>query len=312
MASTLLEPEQDMDEEFFNKLLLQASQDPSLLSSMAPPGGVVPTVQVLPKPGFCVKTKNSKKEKVFVNVCQSENVPNAKDLTDDELLKVLDSEDPYSFRIPMAIGEPHVEIDKSGSGCTAYDVVVNPNFFSKIQKNELFKTFFLTVTMEGIESKYNVELSREWIILKNRKFVGQLAEQNVRTQSKPLIVESDEGNKDILPPSLEAQRRPPLIQEMDFKEDLKSKGRQPDFRILQEPPEGHPEFLVAEINLPQLKVASSLTVDIGEDRILLQTRSNTYYMDIYLPYNVIQEECGAQFNRKTRVLTITMPVQPDS
>ncbi|KAK3608449.1 hypothetical protein CHS0354_035453 [Potamilus streckersoni] len=311
MASIFLEPEQDADEEFFNKLLLQASQDPSLLSGMAPPRGAVPTVQVLPKPGFCVKTKNSKQEKVFVNVCQSENVPNAKDLTDDELLKVLDSEDPYSFRIPMAIGEPHVEMDKSGGGCTAYDVVINPNFFSKIQKNELFKTFFLTVTLEGIESKYNVELSREWIILKNRKFVGHLLEQNVRTQSKPLIMESDEGNKDILPSS-EAQRRPPLIQEMDFKEDMKSKGKQPDFRILQEPPEGHPEFLVAEINLPQLKVASSLTVDIGEDRILLQTRSNAYYLDIYIPYNVIQEECGAQFNRKTRVLTVTMPVQPDS
>ena len=39
-------------------------------------------------------------------------VPEPKDLTDDELLQVLDSEDPTQFRIPMSIGEPHAEIDK--------------------------------------------------------------------------------------------------------------------------------------------------------------------------------------------------------
>jgi hypothetical protein len=49
------------------------------------------------------------------------------------------------------------------------------------------------------------------------------------------------------------------------------------------------------------KATNSIELDIGEDRILLQTRSNVYYLDIYLPYDLIQEECGAQFNKKTRV-----------
>lgn len=40
-------------------------------------------------------------------------MPPAKDLTDSELLKVLDSDDLTQFRIPMSIGEPHAEIDKS-------------------------------------------------------------------------------------------------------------------------------------------------------------------------------------------------------
>lgn len=51
-------------------------------------------------------------------------------------------------------------------------------------------------------------------------------------------------------------------------------------------------------------MASSLTLDIGEDRLLLQTRSNTYLLDIYFPYNVIQEDCGAQFDRKSKVNAI--------
>ena len=44
-----------------------------------------------------------------------------------------------------------------------------------------------------------------------------------------------------------------------------------------------------------------MTLDIGEDRILLETRSNVYLLDIFLPFNIIQEEVGAQFNRQTKV-----------
>ena len=49
------------------------------------------------------------------------------------------------------------------------------------------------------------------------------------------------------------------------------------------------------------KMASTLSVDVGEDRIVLETRSNKYYLDIYLPYLLVQEDCLAQFNCKTRV-----------
>ena len=49
-------------------------------------------------------------------------------------------------------------------------------------------------------------------------------------------------------------------------------------------------------------------MDIGEDRIVLNTRSGIYFLDIFLPFNLNQDECGAQFDKKTQVLTITMPV----
>lgn len=49
------------------------------------------------------------------------------------------------------------------------------------------------------------------------------------------------------------------------------------------------------------KSAASVTVDIGEDRLVLQTRADVYYMDIYLPYTILQSECGAQFNKSNKV-----------
>ena len=48
-------------------------------------------------------------------------------------------------------------------------------------------------------------------------------------------------------------------------------------------------------------MAASMTLDVGEDRILLETRSNIYHLDIYLPFLLIQAECVAQFNRRTKV-----------
>ncbi len=44
-----------------------------------------------------------------------------------------------------------------------------------------------------------------------------------------------------------------------------------------------------------------MTLDIGGDRILLETRSNIYRLDVYLPFNIVQDEVGAQFNRTTKV-----------
>lgn len=306
MDSSLLDTGLEDRDAMFQKLLLNAAaEDPSLLSSIQQQGGI-PSTQVMPKPGFCLKTKNKQNEKVFVNICMAENVPPPKDLSDNELIQLLESDDPTGFRIPMSIGEPHAELDKSSKGCTVYDVVVSPQFMEKMKTSELFKTFFLTVMMEGLEQKFDTELSREWVILKNRKVVGTLQAQNVRTQSKPFIMEmegqSTQGSGSTV--------KPGLIQEVDSsREETRSRGKEPDYRIIQEPPTGHPEFLVAEITLPQVKLATSLSLDLGEDRILLQTRSNIYYLDIYLPFNIVQEDCGAQFNRKTRILTITMPVQ---
>ena len=40
-------------------------------------------------------------------------MPAPKDLSDDDLLRLLESEDQSGYRIPMSIGEGHVEVDNS-------------------------------------------------------------------------------------------------------------------------------------------------------------------------------------------------------
>ncbi|XP_040183569.1 PIH1 domain-containing protein 1 isoform X2 [Rana temporaria] len=266
----------EMEEALYEHMLLQAKQE---IQNRLP----IPQVskQIRPQPGFCIKTHTSKNEKIFINICKSSQIPAAPDLSEQELVTILESDDPSGYRVPMSIGEPHVEVDNSGSGCTAYDIVINSSFFDKIKNNELFREFFITVAMEGLENKYALELSREWRMLKNRKFMGSIFDQNIRTTSKPMIQEMDTNSPEV-----------------------------PEFTIIAEPSEGHPTFLVAEISLPKVSSIRSLVLDLGEDRIVLLGRPDLYIMDIFIPYNIVQEESGAQFNKETKVLTITMPVQP--
>ena len=61
---------------------------------------------------MCVKTLSQPaNQKVFVNICQSPSVPPPPELSRDELVTLLQSEDPTGYRVPMSLGEPHTEMD---------------------------------------------------------------------------------------------------------------------------------------------------------------------------------------------------------
>uniref|UniRef100_A0A7M4FF24 PIH1 domain containing 1 n=1 Tax=Crocodylus porosus TaxID=8502 RepID=A0A7M4FF24_CROPO len=143
----------DEDEEF-QRLLLQATQKIQSTMPSAPD-----SKPIRPQPGFCIKTHASPTEKVFVNVCRSPHIPPPPDLTPQELECLIESDSASAFRIPMSLGEPHAELDKSGNGCTAYDVVINTGFFNKLEANLLFKEFFITVALEGLAEKYSTNIN---------------------------------------------------------------------------------------------------------------------------------------------------------
>ena len=71
---------------------------------------------VAPKPGWCIKTWLKDGNKLFVNICTSELVLKPKDLSEDEVRRIVKNDDPTKFRVPMGIGEAHKEHDKEGKG----------------------------------------------------------------------------------------------------------------------------------------------------------------------------------------------------
>lgn len=238
---------------------------------------------------------------MFINICHSDEIPSPSDISDEELLKLIETEDPSKFRVPLSLGEPHAEIDHAGKGCTAYDVIVNSNFLELTQSRPVLKNFLLTVIMEGLEQKFNILLSRDCKLLKNKKSVGLAEEQNVRQKSKPSIVELKENRKQEVP------KHPQLITELD--ESSGSVAEKPLFKIIREPPEGDVQYLIMELQLPKLTSSKVAKLEVGEDRILFHAHPNLYHLDIDIPYHVDNDNVGAQFNRDTKVLTVTISVK---
>ncbi|XP_072299666.1 PIH1 domain-containing protein 1 [Eucyclogobius newberryi] len=276
--SSLLTSELELQqqEELYQQMLLQ---------TMGKIQEEMPDSRVIrPQPGMCIKTAiEPSKQKVFINICQSNSVPPPPDLSRDELVELLQSEDPSGFRVPMSLGEPHSETDNNSQGCSAYDVVINQDFFQTCQKDPLFQQFIILVSVEGLENKYGLELSRDWKVLKNRKFLGSIGEQSIRTKSRP------------------------VIQELQPQESLTATKR-PEFTLLVEPPAGEAQYLIAEIKLPGITSARSLLLDVGEDRLVLNARPSLYHLDIFHPFLVEQDSSMAQYNTTTQILTITLPV----
>jgi hypothetical protein len=284
----------EISDEFLSKLL-ESNNLKQNISDKSPPN--LNFKSFIPEPGFCLKTKNSKNDKIFINICKSSIIGAPKDISEEELLKIIDNQNQsaiedaaFNFRIPMSLGEPHDELDNNGNGCIVYDICINPDFFTKINTIPTFMGFFIAIAIEGLEEKYAISLDRNYIMLKNKKFMGKILEQHIRTKSKPVISEINPKN------------------EKEKVETKKEIIEQPKYKIVKVSQNDGVDFLVAEFELPKLISSNSLILDLGEDRILLATRSNIYRLDIYLPYNINQDDSGAEFDFKRKILTITMPL----
>ena len=52
------------------------------------------------------------KEKIFINVCISSQINAPREITEEELIDIVKSEDPGRYRVPISLGEPVADLDK--------------------------------------------------------------------------------------------------------------------------------------------------------------------------------------------------------
>ncbi|XP_062518710.1 PIH1 domain-containing protein 1-like [Corticium candelabrum] len=252
-------------------------------------------LSIAPEPAYCLKTKTEHEEKIFINVSTSNQLPAPKDISAEELAEIVALEDPTRYRVPLSIGPPHAEIDKSGKGCTVYDIIVHPLFYEKTETDPIFMSFFVTIMFDGLEQKYSLALDRKFTRLKRKKAMGCLTEQFVRTSRKPLIMEMKNEEETCVEESV--AREPETYANEEHNSDP-----QPDFVIYREPGTGKPDFIVLEVKLPGVHSSKYVTLDIGEDCVVLKTTGRAkFYLDVDLTYYVIISDARAQFNRKTKV-----------
>ncbi|XP_075809432.1 PIH1 domain-containing protein 1 isoform X1 [Microtus pennsylvanicus] len=253
----------------FQEMLLQASKELQQAQMERSE-----STQIQPQPGFCIKT-NSSEGKVFINICHSPSIPPPVDVTEDELLQMLE-EDQAGFRIPMSLGEPHAELDAKGQGCTAYDVAVNSNFYLRMQNSDFLRELVVTIAREGLEDKYGLQLNPEWRMLKYRPFLGSISQQNIRSQQRPRIQELG---------TLEGPERPHLNLWLEA-----------------------PDLLLAEVDLPKLDGVQGLTLEIGESHLVMGGSQQLYRLNASIPLRINPEASRAAFHHRRKQLMVFLPL----
>ncbi|XP_055643289.1 PIH1 domain-containing protein 1-like [Toxorhynchites rutilus septentrionalis] len=300
---------------------------------------------VKPSPGFCVKAfRQDNREKFFLNICQTDGIPPPEDITEDQLLAILNDGSPGSFKIPMSITQPRSTQDSSDKTCQVCDIAVSCKFFSKIEKGGLMRDFLITIIFEGINTKYNIALSAtDWRVLKNKKVIGKLITHNIQNRDVKTVYENYKNPTQADLQTIQQLDNPKgteslkpkkkLIEVMDadvaktiknVKNEMsgndeyipdptkvaisRAGSKKPDCRLFREPAVGNPKVLIGEFYLPQCISANEITLDVGEDRILLEARKKGYLLDEFVAYKIDTNLVQARFNTETNVLDVIMPI----
>jgi len=312
VPSGLFQPQTlDVDENIFDKnlriidghnesdqtpLFRQLDSRPTLL-----PEPELPSVTVVPDAGMCVKTKNFEGKKFFINVCKIQAIPPAKPISEENLQLIIASEDYTSdYRIPMSLGAPRTEKDKSGLDCLVSDVAVNAVWYDEVMKDSLtFTTFFIHLAMEGLCEKYGDNLCnldrQNWSILRNKRYMGKLQRHTIQQRASASKIEevTDDASRITTPlTQIEGGAKKSIVREI------------PSVLLVKEPPEENlpAKRLTATIKLPKEVSKEGMSLEMGVDRLVLH--SEVYSLDIFLPFDVLPMSCNATFNTSCRQLTL--------
>jgi len=268
----------------------------------------LPSVAVVPDPGMCVKTKNIAGEKVFLNFCKVNAIPPAKPISEDALQEIIANENYDSdYRIPMSLGAPRIEKDKSGKDCYSCDVAVNSVWYDQTMVDSLtFTTFLVTLAMEGLCNKYGdvCNLDRQnWSILRNKRYMGKIQRHTIQQRASATKIQElnsekeakDFGKTDLMKPLSTSK---PLITQVKEK---------PELLLIKQPHDAtHPNEIIATLKLPKIVSKDEMTLELSPDRLLLQ--SDMYLLDIFLPFDICPQESSAEFHRDDRYLKVQMKV----
>ncbi|KAF5286637.1 hypothetical protein FQA39_LY16211 [Lamprigera yunnana] len=224
--------------------------------------------------GFCIKTKEvGIDQKIFVNICQTDALPPPEDITETELVRLCDSDEPCNFKIPVSIGEIRLESDKKGNDAKTIDVAINSNFFKKIENNLFLRNFLLAVVFESLSDKHHLYVTDERIVLKNRKCYGNLQLHRIQQIQKiDEHVSEGQSNDVLISSDVPSQPKIEIISSSSHEED--ESVNIPKYRLFRKVNE--PNILYGEFELPYLKNSAGLSLDIGEDRIILDLKVKVY------------------------------------
>jgi len=255
-----------------------------------------PSTTVKPRPGICVKTRTQTGGKFFINLCKLAEIPAPPPIEERELAQMIEAEDYTNlWRVPMSLGQPRKEKDKSGQDCSVAEVAINSSWFDKMLASEIFTSFVITVAMEGLGDKYEEEarLDRDgWTVLKNKKFHGDSCPAHRIQQRRTVGIETVQSGS----PARKIEEVTGAGQQQQQQQV------EPRYRLVR-----RADSLVCNVWLPGVRSATELSSSAGEDRLVVSCLRLSYHLDIFLPLSLDSDRASATFHKTDQKLILTIP-----
>jgi len=234
---------------------------------------------VRPRGAFVFKTTDRAGSKIFINVCSSPQVPKPPEITPEML-----QEEAPRVRIPLSMGEPREDSDKTGKPCTVYDAIMHPDPVDRAKTEKDMKQFIVELCLQWIEQKHSLVLSRRVKFPKGLSAKGEPEIQTIRRNTNQMVAEV---GKDAYQP-----QQPEPIEEPEFAVSLGA---------------SQVTISVALPRCSSLAADGEVELEHSSRRLFLKVEG-VYKLTVPLPVAVAKEKADAEFNVDDRVLTVWLPV----
>lgn len=284
---------------------------------------------VHPSSGYVIKTSADGVGKVFINVCSNSNVgkPTSTPGVDD-------GHRGLCWSIPYCLAPPREDVDKKNNSCTVYDVVFHPETL-QLSKNDAFKKLVNDTAVGAVEESFHVTLDKVNLKFPKLNFKG--AKHATVIRKKILDFQEKTVEYTDIPnypySSLEEKDEPAESLKKHFKDDSNKTNGRPKESIKYATPKytlKHrnnlniqdytndpmaklsitiPTELVIVIDLPLLKRATDVSIDVSEQSFsLISENPAKYKLILNTPYKVDSSKGNAKFDTVKKTLTVTLPV----
>lgn len=263
-----------------------------------------------PTPGFCIKFRDteypktsvspSASDKFFINLTHCIEIPPPKECVNEDSVAKLIENDPEAFKIPVCVGDLDMAEDRNMILVTKVDALINSNFFHKfVSESEFFKQLTIRAISDIIKAKYSIHLNlSKQIVLRNKKFLGDLKIQRVR--KRPLNSIIDLENDKISIQKLEQRQ----IDIDDIEETEQKTPRNFKVQILKG------QFIDIKIKVRDYEKQlvydkSRINLKLNGDRIVVILDSHYAINDFFLPVRITKENiCECFFDSKSSIVHI--------
>lgn len=279
-----------------------------------------------PDPHHVLKTTMNRKEKCFINICSNNliNMPTC------EAKRAENGQLGQCWSLPYSLTPGRPERDSKGNKYMIYDVVFHPHTLYMAGKNQRFMKLVNNTAIQGVENAFHVTLDRTNVLLKKIQYKGVPQPAVIRNQipGEPKKEESSSHDKafQILYPDSMPIKNPKSQSSLLTQSPIKQSSLvhiQPHYTIkyrsfvdLQDyrcsrdsAPGPRPKEIVITIDLPLLKSAADIDLNVTDRKLALETQKSDYKLELQLSYPVDADKGDAKFNKAKKQLTVTLAVQ---